>query len=388
MESGIRVFSVAGIPIRIHASWLAIYALITWTLAVGYFPRVLPDLPALAYWRSGLVAALLLFVSVLLHELSHSFVAIRYGLRVRGITLHVFGGVSHLEDEPPAPRAEFVIAAAGPLTSFAIAGVLWALERAGVVAGGTAGAVVSYLIGVNVAVGVFNLFPGFPLDGGRLLRAILWWWKGTLGRATHIASRVGVFFAVALMAVGVLQILYGAFVSGLWLILIGLFLRGAADASDAQVALREALARVPVRDIMTRDVVSVRGDATVGDLVEDFWSHHFTSFPVMADGRVQGIAALPQIHEVARDRWAQARVADVMRPLADDLVIGPGDSAYQALEKAAGNGLGRLAVMEGPRLVGYLSLKDITHVLALKGLRPLTADRLQRAGATTPRRAA
>ena len=368
MNGALRVLSVGGIPIHVHVSWLAIYALITWTLAVGYFPQVLPDMPAAAYWVSGLIAALLLFVSVLLHELSHSFVARAHGLSVRGITLHVFGGVSHLEDEPPTPRAEFLIAAVGPLTSFVIAAVLWLARSLGIADSGTAGAITTYLIFVNVAVGVFNLIPGFPLDGGRILRAALWRWNGTLGRATYIASRVGVLFAWALVALGLLQVLSGAVVGGIWLTLIGFFLQTTANAGYAQMALREALARVPVRDVMARDVVSVPADASVEQLVDQFWVHHFTSFPVVDAGRPVGIASVQQVHAVPRDRWPLTRVREVMHPLTEQLVVSPSASVFDALGKAAGNRVGRLAVMDDARLVGYLSLKDITHVLALRGL--------------------
>ncbi|HEU5322942.1 MAG TPA: site-2 protease family protein, partial [Methylomirabilota bacterium] len=202
MRATVQIARVAGIPIAIHASWLLVYLLITWTLAVGYFPRALPNLTATTYWVNGLVAALLLFVSVLLHELSHAVVAMAHGLRVRGITLHIFGGVSSLEDEPPGPGAEFQIAVVGPLTSFGIAAALTAVDVAGVVPDGGAAAIVGYLVFVNVAVGLFNLIPGFPLDGGRLLRAALWKWQGTLGRATYLASQVGSGVAFALIALG------------------------------------------------------------------------------------------------------------------------------------------------------------------------------------------
>ena len=209
MGGTLRIATIGGIPIHVHASWLLVYALITWTLAVGYFPRALPERGAAAWWVSGLIAALLLFVAVLLHELSHAFVARAHGLRVRGITLHVFGGVSHLEDEPPSPRAEFLIAVVGPLTSLGLAGLLWAVLSAGLVPAGSPAAIVEYLVFVNAAVGVFNLLPGFPLDGGRLLRAGLWRWKGTLARATYLASRVGTGVALGLVGLGVLQILAG-----------------------------------------------------------------------------------------------------------------------------------------------------------------------------------
>lgn len=374
MGAALRIASIAGIPIRIHASWLAIYALITWTLAVGYFPQALPELGAAAWWVSGLIAALLLFVAVLLHELSHAFVARAHGLRVRGITLHVFGGVSHLEDEPPSARAEFLIAVVGPLTSLGLAGLLWAVDAAGLVPGGSPEAIVQYLIAVNAAVGVFNLLPGFPLDGGRLLRAVLWRWKGSLGHATYLASRIGTGVAFALVGLGVVQILAGGLVGGFWLILIGLFLRGAAEAGYAQTALREALDHLLVRDIMVRDVVTVAPETSLEELVEKFWTHHVTSFPVVRDARVYGIAAVHDLRGVPRERWGEARAEQVMRPLRDGLVVAQGDSVVRALQKATGNGLGRLAVLESGRLVGYLSLKDITHVLVLRGLAPLRAE--------------
>ena len=368
MGGTVRVLTIRGIPINVHVSWLVIYGLITWTLAVGYFPRALPDLPAAAYWANGLLAAFLLFVSVLLHELSHSLVAIAHGLSVRGITLHVFGGVSHLEDEPPTPRAEFLIAVVGPVTSFVIAAVLWAINASGLVQPAWTQAVVAYLVLVNVVVGIFNLVPGFPLDGGRILRAALWKWKGTLGQATYIASRVGVSFAFALMALGVFQIFGGAVLGGFWFIIIGMFLRGAADASYSQMALREALARLPVRDIMTREVITVPPEATVAQLADAFWAHHVTSFPVVDDGTVRGIASVQQVHAVPPELRTQRRVSELMRPLTDDLVVGPEDSLFDALGKATQNHVGRLAVLKNSRLVGYLSLKDITHVLALRGL--------------------
>jgi Zn-dependent protease/predicted transcriptional regulator len=368
MGATIRLFKVAGIPIEVHASWLAIYALITWTLAVGYFPRMLPDLPPAAYWVHGLVAALLLCVSVLVHELSHSLVARTYGLAVRSITLHVFGGVSHLEDEPPTPRAEALIAAAGPLASFAIAAALWTVRAYWRPATSSAGAVTGYLVTVNVLVGAFNLIPGFPLDGGRLLRAVLWRWKGSLPHATYLASRVGVVFAFALMAWGVSAMFTGGVVSGMWLVLIGLFLQNAANASYAEIGLREALGRLTVDRIMARDVVTVRPDETVADLVDRFWQHHVASFPVVDGDRVIGIASVAQVSQVAREQWPLLRVRDILRPLDASLTARPGDTALRALERATANDLGRLAVMEGDRLVGYLSTQDITHILALHGL--------------------
>ena len=367
MGRTIRLFRIRRIPIEVHPSWLAIYALITWTLAVGYFPRALPEIGRTESWTLGLIAALLLFASVLVHELAHSVVAGAYGLKVRGITLHIFGGVSHLEDEPPSPRAEALIAAAGPLASFAIAAALWGV-RALLAPETSVSAIVTYLLTVNAVVGVFNLVPGFPLDGGRLLRAGLWRWHGSLPRATFTASRVGVAAAYALMAWGVVQMFGGAGIGGMWLVLIGLFLHNAANTSYAQVGLREALGRLPVAHIMTRDVLTVRPDETLSSLVDRFWEHHVASFPVVDGDRVLGIATIAALQKIPREQWPFMHVRDVMKPMDETLRVRPTDSAYRAFERASANSLGRVAVMDGDRLVGYLSTQDITHVIALEEL--------------------
>jgi Zn-dependent protease len=365
MAGAVRILSVRGIPVYVHVGWVFIYALITWSLAVGYFPQALPELPAAAHWINGLIAALLLFVSVLLHELSHSFVAMSQGLRVRGITLHVFGGVSHIEEEARTPRAEFLIAVAGPVTSFLIAAALGALVRWGGWQPGSTRAILVYLGFVNVAVGGFNLLPGYPLDGGRVLRAALWKWYGSLERATYFASQAGVGLAYGLMALGVLQILGGGVIGGSWMVLLGLFLSTAAEVSYAQTSVRRMLAKISVADVMTREVVTIGADATVAELVDLFWAHHVTSFPVVEGETVRGIVTVQSVHEVPRERWMHTRVRESMRSLTDDLVVAPRDSLVRALDKASRNGVGRLAVMDGGRLRGYLSLKDITHVLTL-----------------------
>lgn len=240
MSGAVTLFHVWGIPVRVEASWLVIFGLIAWSLSVGYFPRVLPDVPAATYWVSGLVAALLLFVSVFLHELSHSLVARRQGLAVSAITLHIFGGVSQLEAEPDRPGDEFVMAIVGPLTSFVLAG----LAAAGAALAGGApilAAVLRYLALVNGVVGVFNLVPGFPLDGGRVLRAALWRIRGDHRWATRKASQAGSAVAFGLIALGIVRALSGQFLGGLWFVLIGLFLRRAAEGSYQQLVVRRAL---------------------------------------------------------------------------------------------------------------------------------------------------
>lgn len=365
MGNAVTLFRVAGIPVRVHVSWLVIYGLLAWSLSVGYFPQVLPDVAVRTHWVSGFVAALLLFVSVFIHELSHSVVARSRGLPVKAITLHIFGGVSELEREPESPGLEFWMAIAGPLTSFALGGL--AFVAAGLADARPAlAAILRYLAVVNVVVGVFNLVPGFPLDGGRVLRAALWRARGDLQWATRVASRAGSIVGLVLMGLGVLRGLTGEFLGGLWFVLIGLFLRQAAEGSYQQLVVRGALGSLAVRDVMTREVVHLTPDLPLAKVVDDyFWRHHVTSFPVLDGGRVVGIMSIHRLGEVPQDRWATTAVREVMLPLVDTLSAAPGDQVPEALDKLSRNGLGRLAVLDGGRLAGYLSLKDVMHVLAM-----------------------
>jgi len=361
----LTLFRVRGVPVRVHVSWLAIYGLIAWSLAVGYFPRVLPETTVLTHWVTGLVAGLLLFVSVFLHELSHALVALSHGLRVSAITLHIFGGVSQLEEEPRSPGREFWMAIVGPLTSFAIALVAavaaWGVEAVPVLA-----AILGYLALVNALVGVFNLVPGFPLDGGRVLRAALWKAKGDLAQATALASRAGGAVALLLIVLGVLRGFGGDFLGGLWFVLIGVFLRQAGQAGYQQLLLRRALEPLAVREVMTREVVQVAGDMPVGEAMDEvFWRHHVSSVPVVVDGRVAGILSVRQLGGLPRERWGETAVSEVMQKITGSLTAAPGDDLWAAFQKLSTNGLGRLAVVEGGRLVGYLSTKDVTHVLAV-----------------------
>jgi Zn-dependent protease len=365
MGEGLTLFRIRGIPVRVQASWLFVYGLISWSLSVGYFPRVLPDVPVLTHWATGFLAALLLFVSVFLHELSHTLVARHHGVGVSAITLHIFGGVSELQDEPPSPATEFWIAIVGPATSFVLAAV--AAVAASLVPGGSVpAAVLGYLIVVNALVGIFNLVPGFPLDGGRVLRAALWRMKGDLRRATEIASRVGTSVAVLLMALGAVRAFTGDFLGGVWFVLIGLFLRQASTGSYRQLVVRRMLEPVRVRDVMTREVITLDPGMPLTRAVDDFfWRHHVSSFPVATDGRLLGILSLRRFAELPRERWAATTVGDVMTPLGPALTAAPGDDLWTTFQKLSSNGLGRIAVLDGTRLVGYLSTKDVMHVLAV-----------------------
>jgi Zn-dependent protease len=369
----LQVFRIAGIPVRVDAGWLLVFALIAWSLAAGYFPRVLPELSPGAAWVHAVVAALLLFVSVFLHELSHALVAVRNGVRVLGIRLHVFGGVSELAGEPSTPRAELLIAAVGPLTSFAIAALCYGLGRA---LGGPpwVAALTGYLMAVNLVVGVFNLVPGFPLDGGRLLRAMLWWWSGRHGWATRWATRAGVLFAALLMLLGVLRTLGGEVVGGLWFVLLGMFLYQAAHSSHELSRVRSRLEPLRVADVMTPQPVTVDAATPLADVLADrFAAHRVAGFPVTREGRLVGYLPWRRVAERAHEGGT---AADAMAPLGPDDVVTPRASAWRAFLAISGNAVGRVMVLDADRLVGVVSAHDLQHALAIAGLR---ADATRRA---------
>ena len=307
----LQIFRVAGIPVRIDPSWLFIFALISWSLAAGYFPQVLPEATTPAVWAQGILAALLLFVSVFLHELSHALVAIEYGVPVRGIRLHVFGGVSEMDAEPPTPRAELLIALVGPLTSFVIAALCYGLGRA---VGGPpwVAALTGYLAAVNFIVGVFNLAPGYPLDGGRVLRALLWWGTGRQSWATLWASRAGSAFGLIMMAIGGVRALRGETIGGLWFVFIGLFLYQAARASRQLTAIRERLEPLRVAQIMSpvetqtveapspRDAVTP--DASAWQAFLKLGHGDTGRVPVVAGGQLVGVVRRRDFQDALTDR--------------------------------------------------------------------------------------
>ena len=372
--TGVPLFRVFGIQVSANWSWGIVLFLITASLAGGYLPDAVPDRSTAFYWSVGFLSALLFFLSLLAHELAHSLVARAAGLPVREILLFIFGGVSNIEREAHEPGVEFRIAVVGPLTSFAIGAVCWLL--AAMLDRGATWAVVTYLAVVNVAVGVFNLIPGFPLDGGRVLRAFLWHRWRDLGRATRAAANVGNGVGWALIALGVLQALAGSLVGGVWMALIGMFLRGASEASVQQVALREHLGGVTVADVMTpRDrVVSVEADLPVSRFVDDYlWHERFDMFPVIGhSGEFVGIVGLEQIRGIDRAEWRSRRVSDVMRPAADVPRLGPDEQAVKALQAMLQSGEGRLPVLgqrrqDGrPALAGVVTRRDILHLLRLR----------------------
>jgi Zn-dependent protease len=365
---GVNLFRAFGVQIAIDYSWLIIFLLVLWSLAAGYFPGQYPGYSRWSYAAAGLVGTLLFFSSVLVHELSHALVANRIGAKVRKITLFIFGGMAHLSGEPRDPNAELRIAAAGPLTSVGLGALFYAvsllLARSDVEALWTA--VFRYLGFINLSLAVFNLLPGFPLDGGRLLRAYFWRRTGDLRAATRRAADWGAGIAVGLMVLGALQIFGGALVGGLWLIFIGMFLRGAARASYYGLVVESALAQTRVRDIMVPQPVVISPNASVADAIEDYFLRYgYGGFPVGSDGRIEGMLSLPAVQRCPREERATRPVRDVMRPL-DGLIIGPDATAATALQRMVACDTGRLVVLERGALHGLITRTGIMRFVDLK----------------------
>jgi Zn-dependent protease/CBS domain-containing protein len=317
----------------------------------------------------GIAGALVYFLSVLLHELSHSLVARRYGLEMRGITLFIFGGVAEMPGEPPTAQAELLVAAAGPAASFGIALACGVGYAAATAAGLPApvGAVCGLLGGLNAMLALFNLVPAFPLDGGRMLRAVLWGWSGNLRRATRIASTIGAGFGLLLVGLGLISTIRGSW-SGLWLVLVGFFVRNAAQASYQQLLLRRTLEGEPVSRFMQTDPVTVPRAISVLDLVQGYiYRYHFKMFPVVDDGgRLLGCVTTRQVRELPREEWDRQTVGALAERCGSENTVRADTDAMQALATMSRTGASRLMVVDGDRLLGILALKDLLRFFSLK----------------------
>lgn len=358
-----NIATVLGIPIRVHFSWLIIFGLVTWSLATFYFPKAAPELPALSHWVTGAVAALLLFVSVALHELAHSLVARRYRLAIVSITLYIFGGVSQMKSEPPDPAAEFRIALAGPLASFVLA-FLFLLGYLAA-AGELAKALFLYLSQLNFVVGVFNLIPGFPMDGGRVVRAFIWKRSRDFFSATRKAAGYGQKVALFFVVFGLLS-LFAGLTGGLWLMLIGWFLHSAAQASYQQAGIQQTLAGVKVRDIMTREVVTISSAMAVGTAVNDYFLRYgYGGFPVMEGERFLGFLTLREVKDVPRERWGGVTASEILIPHDRKWQVSGSDDALKALELMISGDQGRLAVIENHRFAGMITRNGIAKYVQI-----------------------
>ena len=354
---------ILGISIGLDYSWFVIFALLTWTLAGSYYPAEFKSWPPVLYWLMGAVTAIMLFVSVLLHELGHSVVALRYSVPVRSITLFLFGGVAQIEGEPPSAIAEFLIAIAGPLVSLALAVLFYMVQPLAAAMEPLLG-LAKYLAYINLSLVLFNLIPGYPLDGGRVFRAIVWAITGNMRRATLIAANVGRFFAFLFIFAGVSQMFSGNLGGGLWIAFIGWFLDNAASAQVQQVMFQGLLAGHKVSQAMSTHCAAVPADLTLQQLVDDhILGNGQRCFLVNRGNTTVGLMTLHRIKEVPRSEWATTSAAQVMLPLEQLKCIAPNTELSAALEKMDRDGVNQLPVTQDHHVIGMLTREDVITFL-------------------------
>ena len=358
-RSAISLGRILGIPIALDYSWFLIFALLTWSLATSYFPGEFKGWPVTQYWIVGAVTVLMMFGSVLLHELGHSVVALRYKIPVRSITLFVFGGVAQIGAEPPSAIAEFWIAIAGPLTSFALA-ILFSLLQPLVGALAPLLAIAKYLAYINGALALFNLIPGFPLDGGRVFRAVVWGITHSLHRATLIAANLGRFIAYGFIVAGVWQIFSGNLGNGLWIAFVGWFLESAASSQIRQQTIQDLLAGHHVSGAMRRDFTAISPDTTLEQLVtEHILGGGRRALVVKQNDRVVGLLTLHNIKTIPRSDWLTTRADQVMIPVAQLKRTSPDVELIDALGEMDRDGVSQLPVMVGDEIQGVLGRDDV-----------------------------
>jgi Zn-dependent protease/predicted transcriptional regulator len=369
MTSSIRLGRIAGIEIGFNWSLLVVFALIVWTLATGIFPEQNDGLSDATYLVMGVVAAILFFASILLHELGHALQAQREGMEIDGITLWLFGGVARFKGMFPSAGAELRIAIAGPAVSLALGFLFSAIALVMSLPEAVDG-VFAWLGYTNLILLVFNLLPALPLDGGRVLRALLWGARNDFGWATRVSAAIGRGFGFLFIAGGLALLFFQGAYSGAWLAFIGWFLLGAASAEARYLAVRDALGGLRVRDLMVSDPVVVTPELTLGRFMDEvMWSRRYTSYPVVDNGRAVGLLPFRCVAEIPRTDWDGRRVGDCMLPLERVPVVSADDEATDALAELGEGDVGRALVLDGDRLAGLLSITDVMRALEIGALR-------------------
>jgi len=365
MEASIRLGRLRGIEIGVHYSWLLVFALLTFSLAVGVFPSWYPGWSSGTYWAVGALASVLLFASVLAHELGHSLVAQSRGVPVISIVLFIFGGVAQLADEARRARDEFLIAVAGPLVSVVI-GIaslgLWPIVED---ISQPLGAIFEYLGWANLILVAFNSIPAYPLDGGRVLRALLWGTLRNVLRATRIAAGIGVAIGFLFMAGG-LFLVFRSPLSGIWFIALGWFLQNAAQQSYQQLVIRRLFEGVRVSQLMDPDPPIIRPDVTIDELVDALLAYNVRSFPVVEDGRLVGIVTLTDVRHAPREQWPIRRVRDLMTPHERLITAKPEDDLERILRLMATHEIHQIPIVDGSRLLGLLTRNALLRFLQLR----------------------
>jgi Zn-dependent protease/predicted transcriptional regulator len=388
MPGSFPIGSIGGIRIEVNYGWIIIFVLFAASLATGWFPSTVPGLGAGTYWAMGVVAAILLFASVIAHELAHSLVARSRGLPVKSITLFIFGGVSNLEQEPRRPGDEFLLTVVGPLTSIVIGAIAWPIGLAIGTNSRVVAGVLIYLGVANVLLGVFNLIPGFPLDGGRVLRSIIWAATGDLRKATLWSARVGQFVAYLFILWGIWLFFTGNVLGGLWLGFIGWFLLSASQAAAVEQAVRTLFRDTTVAEAMRPVVVEVPPDITLEALFDSYlMPYGLRAVPVVDDGRFVGLVTLAGMRHIPRDRWPATTAREVMIPLERLHAVQPQQRLTDVLPLMARQDVNQLPVIQDGRLVGIVARDSIVRYLEFRrGLSPDEAER--RVDQSLPPRAA
>jgi Zn-dependent protease/predicted transcriptional regulator len=363
------LFSIFGFKVSLDLSWFFLLALVSWSLARGFFPQHYSGLSTLTYWVMGVSGALLLFASIVIHEVSHSLIARRHGVPIKGITLFIFGGVAQIEDEPPSPQAEFSMAIAGPITSIVLGLIFFGLSKlletlnAPIPVYGT----LHYLAIINGLLAAFNIIPAFPLDGGRVLRSAIWNKTQSLKSATRISSRIGSVFGFVLIFLGLVFVIRGNLIGGIWWFVIGIFLSNAARSSYQQVLVRSVLEGQKVSRFMQKDIVVVPPGISIENLVNGYiYKYHFKMFPVVAKGKLIGCVTTKVLKGVPRSEWDTRTVGDITEACTTDNTVNPNTDAIKVLGKMRQSGSSRLLVVQQGKLVGIITLKDLLEFISLK----------------------
>jgi len=364
----IKLFDLLGFTVNIDLSWILIAVLIVWSFSTSLFPSQLKGLSSASYWLMGILGAAAFFASIVFHELCHSLVARLFGIRMKGITLFIFGGVAEMDEEPPSAQAEFLMAAAGPASSLVLSGLFWLSFTAVSPSWPAAGAVLRYLSRINLVLALFNLVFAFPLDGGRMLRSALWWWTRNLKWSTRISAQIGSFFGSALIAFGVISMVFTSnFMAGLWPAVLGMFLRAAARNAYQHLLTRRSLEGEPVRRFMTQNPVTVPPDLSLLDLVEQYiYVYHHQIYPVVRGGELVGCVTPRHVKEIPTEEWSEHTVSEVATPAYDVPRVDLNEDAMKALSFMNSSGHTRLLVMEGEHLAGIVTLRDLLEFLSLK----------------------
>jgi len=343
--------------------------LILLILSTGYMPFNYPGLSAITYWIIGLIATIMLFASVLFHELCHSIVARRYGLPIARITLFFFGGVSEMTEEPQDPSIELKMAAAGPVSSLLLAAIFGIAyySTSSLQMPPQINAPLEYGFWINTFLAGFNLLPGFPMDGGRILRASLWLWRKDLVGATKIAVRIGVWLAYLMIAIGILLTFVGLWPTGIWLVFIGFFLRSGAESSLRHTLINKALLGISIGAIMTKNVKTIEPDISIDLFVNEYLlQYRHEVYPVLKDGKILGLASIQDAKQIPKDRWKTTSIKDIIRPTEKIVMVRPDREAIDALMKMSKHDVGQVLVVVDGDLLGIVTHSDILQVVKAK----------------------